>query len=175
MIGPLAFVGFLATIPAANWMILNVGNCSPDGPCTVPVGFGLLAPSGVLVIGLALVLRDIVHARWGGGAALLAILNGALVSIAVAPAGLVVASTVALVLSELADLAVYAPLARRRLVLAVFLSGLAGAVVDSALFLWLAFGSLEYLEGQVLGKLWASGAAAAVLLLIRQRQQSWAR
>ena len=40
----------------------------------------------------------------------------------------------------------------RRLVLAVLLSGLAGSVVDSALFLWLAFSSLEFLAGQVLGK-----------------------
>ena len=42
---------FAATIPAANWMIGNVGvACIPDGPCLVPVGFGLMAPSGVVII-----------------------------------------------------------------------------------------------------------------------------
>ncbi len=36
------------------------------------------------------------------------------------------------------------------------LSCVAGAVVDSALFLWLAFGSLEHMQGQVLGKVYAA-------------------
>jgi hypothetical protein len=50
----LAVSTYLACIPLANWLISNVGTtCAPNGPCLVPVGFGLLAPSGVLVIGLA--------------------------------------------------------------------------------------------------------------------------
>ena len=50
--------GYIATIPAANYMIGNVGTvCIPDGPCLIPVGFGVMAPSGVLMIGLALMLR----------------------------------------------------------------------------------------------------------------------
>ena len=58
--------GYIATIPAANWMIGNVGTfCVPDGPCVVPLGFGLSAPSGVLMIGLALVLRDQVQEIFG--------------------------------------------------------------------------------------------------------------
>lgn len=65
MIGHLAFALFALTVPAANWMIGNVGTCIPDGPCLVPVGFGFEAPSGVLMVGAALVLRDIVHERLG--------------------------------------------------------------------------------------------------------------
>jgi queuosine precursor transporter len=61
------------------------------------------------------------------------------------------------------DQAVYAPLWRRRLVLAVLASGLVGAAVDSALFLWLAFGSLDHLAGQVVGKTWMVAAAAGLL------------
>jgi uncharacterized PurR-regulated membrane protein YhhQ (DUF165 family) len=79
-------------------------------------------------------------------------------SFVVAPAALALASGVAFALSELADFAVYTPLARKRFYLAVAASCLAGAVVDSALFLWLAFGSLEHVEGQVIGKVYAAAA-----------------
>ncbi|WOI45578.1 VUT family protein [Acidovorax sp. BLS4] len=65
-----------------------------------------------------------------------------------------IASTAAFLLSEFADFAVYTPLARRRLVLAVVASSTVGLVVDSLVFLWLAFGSLQFLEGQIIGKLW---------------------
>jgi queuosine precursor transporter len=170
MIGYLAFVAFAATIPAANWMIGNVGQCVPGGPCLVPVGFGLLAPSGVAMIGVALVLRDAVHRLLGWRWALGAIGVGAVLSAQLAPTALVVASVAAFVLSELADFAVYAPLHRKRLIAAVFLSGVAGTVVDSVVFLWLAFGSLDFLAGQILGKLWATLLAAVVLAATRS---SW--
>ena len=64
------------------------------------------------------------------------------------------ASAVAFLLSELADLAVYTPLQRRRFMPAVLASSLVGLVVDSAVFLYLAFGNLDYLAGQVVGKAW---------------------
>lgn len=160
-------VAFAATIPAANWMIGHVGQCHVDGPCILPVGFGFYAPSGVLMIGLALVLRDLVHEKGDIIDVLMAIALGGVVSAFVAPPALVVASATAFMLGELADLAVYAPLRRRRLWLAIILSGVAGAIVDSALFLWLAFGSLDFLAGQIIGKTWASVAASAVLMARR--------
>lgn len=160
--------GFAATIPLANWLIGNVGTvCVPNGPCLLPVGFGLTAPSGVLVVGASLVLRDMVHEAGGVKAALFAIgVGGALSALFAAPA-LLAASVLAFVLAELADLAVYAPLRERRLWLAVLLSGLAGAVIDSAVFLWVAFGSLDFIAGQVLGKLWMSLVALPFLFAIR--------
>ena len=58
--GGAAFVAFLACVPAANWLIVHVGTvCVPEGPCLVPVAPGILAPSGVLTVGVALVLRDV--------------------------------------------------------------------------------------------------------------------
>lgn len=43
---------FFLTIPAANWLIGNFGSvCVPKGPCLIPVWPGVLAPSGVLMIG----------------------------------------------------------------------------------------------------------------------------
>lgn len=161
---------FAATIPAANWMIGNVGTeCIPQGPCLLPVGFGLSAPSGVLVIGAALVLRDMVHEAGGMKAALAAIAFGGVVAWFFAPPALVLASILAFVLAELADLAVYAPLRTKRLWLAVLLSGLVGAAVDSAVFLWVAFGSLDFIAGQIVGKLWLTLAAMPVLWAMRNR------
>lgn len=166
----LSFLAFLATVPLANWLIGHVGTtCIPGGPCLVPVGFGLMAPSGVMVIGAALVLRDIVHSLMGWRWALAAILIGAALSGLFAPPALVLASGAAFLLSELLDLAVYAPLRERRLVLAVFASGLVGAVVDSTVFLWLAFGSLDFIAGQVLGKVWMTALAVGALWLVRGR------
>jgi hypothetical protein len=95
---------FVACIPTANWMIGNFGTtCIPDGPCLVPVAPGLMAPSGVLMIGLALVLRDLVQRRLGRVWSLGAIVVGAILSGAVAPRSLVLASTSAFFFSVLAD------------------------------------------------------------------------
>ncbi|MFA7505116.1 MAG: VUT family protein [Burkholderiaceae bacterium] len=164
-------VAFIATIPAANWMIQHVGTtCVPDGPCLVPVAPGLMAPSGVLLIGLALVLRDAIHASLGPRWALGAILAGTVVSIGFAPPSLVLASGAAFLVSELADFAVYAPLRRRYPAGAILASGVAGAIVDSALFLGIAFGSLAYLQGQVVGKLWMSLLAAIVIGTLARRR-----
>ena len=56
--GFLYLVAFVACIPIANWMIGNVGTtCVPNGPCLVPVAPGLMAPSGVLMIGHSAVQR----------------------------------------------------------------------------------------------------------------------
>ena len=64
--GYLYLLGFGLSIPAANWMIGNVGTvCVPEGPCLIPVAPGVMAPSGVVMIGLALVLRDLVQRRLG--------------------------------------------------------------------------------------------------------------
>ena len=165
------FLLYLATIPAANWMIGHAGTiCVPEGPCLVPVGFGLMAPSGVLMIGIALVLRDMVHRDVGWRWAAAGIAAGSALSFVVAPPALAIASTVAFAFSESMDQAVYAPLWRRRLVLAVLASGGVGAAIDSALFLWLAFGNLYHVAGQIVGKMWMVGAAAALLWLRARRR-----
>src|SRR6478735_4336179 len=134
--GYIFLVLFCLTIPAANWLIGHVGTvCVPNGPCLVPVAPGIMAPSGVLMIGLALVLRDLVQRRLG------------------------------------ADFAVYTPLARRRLVVAVIASSVVGLVVDSIVFLWLAFGSLEFLVGQIIGKLWMVLLAIPFVMYMRRRDE----
>lgn len=170
--GWLSLVCFVLTIPVSNWVIMHVGLvCPKDGPCLIPVWPGLWAPSAVLLAGLSLVLRDLVHHcldwRW----ALIAIAAGAALSGLVSEPSLVVASVCAFAFAELADFAVYAPMRRRFPASAVLASGLAGSVVDSALFLSLAFGSIDYLAGQVLGKFWMSLLAAAVIVAMRRLRE----
>ena len=165
-------VAFILTIPAANWMIGNVGAvCPENSPCLIPVGFDVMAPSGVIMVGLALVLRDLVQRRLGKLWALGAIVVGALLSALIAPQALVLASGAAFLVSELADFAVYTPLQKKRLVLAVFMSGVVGLVVDSILFLQLAFGSLDFLSGQIIGKTWMIVLALPIIWWIRRRDE----
>jgi len=170
--GYIFLVLFCLTIPAANWLIGHVGTvCVPTGPCLVPVAPGIMAPSGVLMIGLALVLRDLVQRRLGVEFGIGAIIVGAAISAGLAPQTLVVASAAAFLLSEFADFAVYTPLARRRLVVAVIASSVVGLVVDSIVFLWLAFGSLEFLVGQIIGKLWMVLLAIPFVMYMRRRDE----
>jgi uncharacterized PurR-regulated membrane protein YhhQ (DUF165 family) len=170
--GLIALALFSLTIPAANWLIGHAGTmCPPNGPCLVPVWPGIMAPSGVLMIGIALVLRDLVQRRLGVLAGLAAILIGTVISTLLAPAAIVVASATAFLLSELADFLVYTPLQRRRFVTAVLASSLVGLVVDSAVFLFLAFGDLNFLPGQILGKLWMLLLAVPLLHWLRRRDE----
>lgn len=169
--GYFCLAAFALCIPAANWLIGNVGTfCVPEGPCLIPVAPGLTAPSGVLMIGLALVLRDLVQrslgVKWAAGA----VLVGAALSAFFAPPALVIASATAFLLSELADLAVYTPLQKKGLVLAVFASSVVGLVIDSAVFLYLAFGNLDYIAGQIVGKMWMVVLALPVIHMMRKRE-----
>jgi uncharacterized PurR-regulated membrane protein YhhQ (DUF165 family) len=162
-----ATTAYLGTIIAANWAIATYG--------TVPVGFGLVAPAAVLFVGLAFTLRDLLHDVAGRWAVLAAVAVGAILSAAVAGPALALASGIAFGVSELADFAVYAPLRRRRWLLAVAASNVVGLVVDSLLFLWLAFGSLTFLPGQIVGKTWMTVLAVAVLAAWRCRREALPR
>jgi uncharacterized PurR-regulated membrane protein YhhQ (DUF165 family) len=159
-----AALGYAATIFAANWLVQHVG--------IVSVGFGLSAPAGVFAAGIALTLRDVVQATLGRAAVVLAILAGAALSWLVSPA-FAVASATAFLVSELADFAVYTPLERRSWLGAVLLSNTVGLALDSILFLTLAFGSLAFLPGQVVGKAWMT--LVAILLLAAGRRALLAR
>ncbi|MBR0653533.1 VUT family protein [Plastoroseomonas arctica] len=170
--GLVFLAAFALCIPAANWLIGNVGTfCVPNGPCLIPVAPGITAPSGVLMIGAALVLRDLVQRRLGLRYTFAAILAGTVLSAAIAPPALVLASAAAFLISETADLAIYTPLQKRGLLTAVAASSFVGLVVDSIVFLTLAFGSLTYLWGQVIGKSWMVLAALPLIVLLRRRDE----
>jgi len=147
-------VAYIATIFAANWAITAFG--------FVPVGFGLLAPAGVYFAGLAFTFRDLTQDALGRRWTYFAILVGAALS-GLLSGPLALASGVAFLASETADLLVYTPLKERYWLAAVGASNTVGLVVDSALFLWLAFGSLEFLAGQIVGKVEMTVLAVIVL------------
>ena len=65
--GLISAVLFILTIPLGNWVVMNVGLvCLKDGPCLVPVLPGLMAPSAVLLAGLALVTPCITASAHAG-------------------------------------------------------------------------------------------------------------
>jgi hypothetical protein len=83
---------------------------------------------------------------------------------------LAAASAAGFLLSESADFAVYTPLMHRgRIPLAVLASGVVGLLVDTVVFLTIAFGSLQFWQGQVLGKLWITLIATGVIWLLRRQ------
>jgi uncharacterized PurR-regulated membrane protein YhhQ (DUF165 family) len=158
-LGAITTVLYVGTVVMANWAVERFG--------VVPVGFGLMAPAAVYFVGLAFTLRDLVHEWLGRRVVVAAIMLGGAVSALVSPR-LALASAVAFLASELADFAIYTPLRERHWLRAVVASNAVGIVVDSALFLWLAFGSFQFLSGQVVGKAWMTVAAVVVLSLVRR-------
>lgn len=152
--GIAAIIGYVLTILGANWAIATFG--------MVGVGFGLMAPAGVYFAGVSFTLRDAVQETLGRRWAVGAIVVGAALS-ALISGPLALASGIAFLVSELADFAVYTPLRKRSKPVAVALSNTVGAVLDSAIFLWLAFGSLEFIWGQVIGKTWMTALSVALL------------
>lgn len=166
-IGVAAAVLFVGTVWFANWLINRYG--------AVPVGFGLMAPAGVYAAGIAFTLRDIVHRTLGRSAVVGCILAGCALAFFLSngtiPGGrtsIAVASATAFLVSELADLSVYTPLEHRNFIGAVLASNLAGVVIDSAIFLWLALGSLSLFWGQVVGKWWMTLAVLPLLFISRR-------
>lgn len=155
------FLLYVLTILAANWAIVTFG--------LVPVGFGLLAPAGVYAAGLAFTFRDLTQEALGRGWTVAAIVAGAILSALVSPQ-FALASGIAFATSELLDFAVYTPLRQRHWLWAVGLSNTVGLVADSVLFLALAFGNLEFLAGQIVGKLWMTLLAVGLLALARSRR-----
>jgi uncharacterized PurR-regulated membrane protein YhhQ (DUF165 family) len=126
-----------------------------------------MAPAGVYFVGLAFTLRDLTQEELGRTWVVGAIVVGAVLSALVSPQ-FALASGVAFLLSEFADFVIYTPLRQRNWLAAVAASNVVGLVVDSALFLFLAFGSLEFLAGQVVGKAWMTLLAVTVLWLLRR-------
>ena len=158
----LLFAGFVSTVIGANWALATWG--------LVPVGWGLMAPAGVFSAGLAFTLRDILHETGGRRYVLVATVTGATLSWFLEDAQrFALASGTAFLVSEGADLLVYSPLRARGWLRAVFASNIVGFTLDSVLFLWLAFGSLASLNGQLVGKGYMTLGAIAILWMWRNR------
>lgn len=166
-IGYVAAAAFIATVWAANYAVKEWG--------IVNVGFGLEAPAGVYFAGLAFTLRDVVHRTLGRPVVIACILIGAGLSYVLEAnvdlgghMDLATASALAFLASEFADFGVYERIRQRGWEPAVIASNAVGIVIDSALFLWLAFGSLTFFWGQVVGKAWMTLIAVLVLIVLNR-------
>lgn len=154
---------FLACIIAANYVTTEYG--------MVPVGFGLVATAGTYLAGLTFVLRDALQdlaGKWVVGGL---IVVGAGLSYLVSDPFIALASGVAFLASETADLLVYTPLRRRGYIRAAVASNVVGAFVDTVLFLWIAgFPIQQAIAGQMVGKLAVTLAVVAVVAAVRVRR-----
>ena len=137
---------FLACILAANYVTTEYG--------MVPVGFGLMATAGTYLAGLTFVLRDALQDAAGNWAVMGLIVLGAALSYLVSDPFIALASGVAFLVSEVADLLVYTPLRKRGYIRAAVASNVVGSLVDTVLFLWIAgFPIQQAIAGQMVGKL----------------------
>lgn len=174
--GHIFLAGLMGSIWLANWLITHWGaiRFDPAGPWLIPVwpgwmapdGMTVYAPSGVLAIGLSFTLRDLVQRRLGWRMTFGAIVAGAALSAMLDPR-LALASGLTFFVAETLDLAVYTPLQQNHLIVATIGSNIVGLVADSVIFLAIAFGSLDLLAGQVIGKLWMTLIALPLVMVIR--------
>jgi queuosine precursor transporter len=161
--GAFAAVALVGSVVGANYLTTRYG--------FVPVGFGEAATAGTFAAGFALAARDALHDALGRWWMLAALAAGAVLSFLVADPSIALASALAFALAEVADFAVYAPLRRRGRfggrwwTAAVAGSGAVGAVVDTAVFVGIAFGATA-IAPALLGQLIGKGYAQAVYLLI---------
>jgi uncharacterized PurR-regulated membrane protein YhhQ (DUF165 family) len=142
---------------AANWLTSRYG--------MVAVLPGVSVTAGTYAAGAALLARDAVQDAAGRQGVLAAIAAGGAVTALTSPT-LAVASTVAFLVAECADMAVYTPLRARGWARAVLASNVVGAALDTLTFLWLAGFSItgQAVGGQLAGKLlWATVLPVALV------------
>ena len=162
--------GFVATVIAANWTLETFGMIE------LPL-IAWMAPAGVFWAGLGFGLRDALHEAGGSRWVLGCIAVGTAVSwwmsdAVTIPGGhtsIALASGTAFACSELADWLIYTPLRERQWVGAVIASNVVGSVIDSALFLTLAFGAVDAMGGQIAGKVVMILPALPVVWGVRRR------
>lgn len=155
----ISFTCFVATVYTANFLVDKFG--------IVSIGFGLFAPAGVYAAGIGFSARDWLQSVGGKRLTIVAILTGAILAAVLTDPVLAFASGVAFLLSELLDFGVYTPLKRHNVIGAMLLSNTVGSIVDSMVFLLLAFGSLEFLVGQFVGKMYMTFLVATPLIAYR--------
>ena len=132
------------------------------------MGFGLVATAGTYFAGVTFILRDLLQDTAGKRITVAVILLGAIVSFALSAPFIALASAVAFLLAELADLAVYTPLRKRGYVRAAVASNVVGAFIDTVVFLAIAgFPVMAALPGQMVGKLLVTAVAVGLVLAVR--------
>lgn len=128
-LGAAALAAYAAAIVTANWTTAHLG--------LVSIGFGLTVTAGTSFAGLALMLRNQVQDWLGRKFVIAAIVLGAALS-ALTSTSLALASGVAFMLGETADMTIYTPLRERGWGRAASIAAPFGALVDTIVFLGIA-------------------------------------
>lgn len=97
-----------------------------------------------------------------------AVLIGGIIAAVIASPVLAVASVAAFLIAETVDLLVFTGLRRRGLVIASVASSVIGLLLDSLIFVQIAFGNPAYIVGQSIGKAWAVLALLPLLIAIQR-------
>lgn len=152
---------FLGCIVLANVVVQHM-------PEPIAVGFGLKAPAAAYFAGVALLMRDLVQNLMGRRTSLVIVFVGVALSAVLAPV-FALASAVALLVSGVSSFALFTYLsARGSWVRSAAVATACGILLDSVIFLGLAFHSLAFLPGQLVAK--ATAAAIVLVLLVPLRR-----
>lgn len=149
MIWVISYVFFivLADILAARWI--------------VPLPFGLAVPAGVFAIAPIFTIRDQIHEKYGKRGAYIAVLVASLIAWGVAAimgngllARITLASLFAFFTNELLDTEIYHRLRKRSKLQGIIGSNTVSSLVDSVVFIWIAFGFVwQLMLGQYIVKM----------------------
>ena len=160
---PSAASGVLATAAVAGYLLTVVAANVVSVHWSPLASGGLLIPAGTVFAGMSLTLRDLVHDVCGPRGVAAGTVVGAGISATLASPQIAVASVVAFTFSEVLDAVVYARVRHRTRLGAAAVSNAVGLVVDTAVFVPLAFGDVAVVPGQIVGK---TGATVCTLLAL---------
>ncbi len=164
-----ASAAYIGVIVLANWMTDTYG--------LVPIGFGLMVTAGTFAAGAALIARDWLQIETNRWWVLAGIAAGVVLSVVLANPAIAVASGVAFAVSELVDWGVFTPIRDMSLPLAVLVSSVVSAPVDTVLFLHIAgFGvTWEAVLGQFIVKTVMALIVAGAIVVVsdwREKQNN---
>lgn len=159
--------GYVATIFAANAALQHFE----------PLTIGALAiPAGVWFASVAFILRDLIQResahprRWVLGS--IGVGTAASLALSVGDGWrIALGAGVAFLVSELLDYRIFSQLRPRGFLTASTASNVAAALVDTLIFLPIAFGSLTYAPGQIVGKLSVAALFAVAYAAIAARRR----
>lgn len=160
-VGGFVAAAYVITVVTANWASAH---------WSALVLGSLVIPAGTLWAGVVFTVRDLLHEALGTAGVTGAVVVGAGLSWLLASPHIAVASVAAFAVSETLDSLLYAVLRGSSRLRAVLGSNLLGLVVDSVLFVPLAFGSFATVPGQVAGKTAATVLAVALLRIAWRHQ-----
>lgn len=152
----------LANVLAARWII--------------PIGFGLMVPAGVFMIAPIFTLRDYIHKKYGYKTSVVLIFAASIISYLLSIvmgstllSMITIASVISFLISELIDTFIYHKLDKDAWLSKVMKSNLVSALIDSVLFISIAFGFiLPLILGQYIVKVVVSYITGLVIVKMKK-------